>query len=320
MKDAKISVVVPVYKVEKYLNKCVESIVTQTYENLEILLVDDGSPDGCPQICDMWAEKDKRIKVIHKENGGLSSARNAALDIATGDYVSFVDSDDWIDPDMMETLLVSIEDADVSMCGFYMDYLDTNETVLIKPLNYVVEGTEVFKTFILDEMRPEMCGKLYVTDLFANIRFDTETKYAEDLQMNYHIMKKAKKFVSVDKCMYHYLRRSEGSITASYMTDGRAQGYKLTKYFVENECDSELRELCVWRHIRGMFAILNRLINNNDSYFYDKYFKELVGEVLNYKKEILFGRRFALKYKIAVALMMISPSLYAKVNKAILNS
>ena len=96
----KISVIVPVYKVEKFLDRCVESIVGQTYENLEIILVDDGSPDNCPSMCDKWAEKDSRIKVIHKENGGVSSARNAALYAATGDFIGFVDSDDWIEPDM----------------------------------------------------------------------------------------------------------------------------------------------------------------------------------------------------------------------------
>ena len=100
MNEPLVSVIVPVYKVEKYLDKCIESIVGQTYENLEIILVDDGSPDNCPTMCDEWAQKDSRIKVIHKENGGLSSARNAGLDACTGDYIGFVDSDDWIEPDM----------------------------------------------------------------------------------------------------------------------------------------------------------------------------------------------------------------------------
>ena len=102
MKSALISVIVPIYKVEKYLDECIESIVNKTYRNLEIILVDDGSPDKCPEMCDQWAKKDERIRVIHKENGGLSSARNAGLDVATGDYVGFVDSDDFIERDMYE--------------------------------------------------------------------------------------------------------------------------------------------------------------------------------------------------------------------------
>ena len=104
MKNELISVIVPVYNVEKYLNKCIQSIVSQTYKNLEIILVDDGSPDNCPKMCDDWAAADSRIKVIHKQNGGLSSARNAALDIAVGDYLFFIDSDDYAEPDMVEFL------------------------------------------------------------------------------------------------------------------------------------------------------------------------------------------------------------------------
>ena len=95
-----ISVIVPIYKVEPYLHRCVDSILAQTYQNIEVILVDDGSPDSCPEICDEYAAQDERIKVIHKANGGLSSARNAGLDAASGDWVSFIDSDDWIEPDM----------------------------------------------------------------------------------------------------------------------------------------------------------------------------------------------------------------------------
>lgn len=113
MNKSLVSVIVPVYKVEKYLDKCVESIVEQTYKNLEIILVDDGSPDNCPSMCDSWAQKDSRIKVIHKENGGVSSARNSALDAAAGDYICFVDSDDFIEPNAVGYMLENIGDADV---------------------------------------------------------------------------------------------------------------------------------------------------------------------------------------------------------------
>lgn len=117
----KISVIVPVYKTEGLLDRCVESIVGQTYKNLEIILVDDGSPDNCPAMCDEWAEKDSRIRVIHKENGGVSSARNAALDIATGDYIGFVDSDDWIEPEMYSSLIQKISESgkNIALCSYY---------------------------------------------------------------------------------------------------------------------------------------------------------------------------------------------------------
>ena len=105
MKGPLISVIVPVYKVEQYLDRCLQSIVNQTYKNLEIILVDDGSPDNCPQICDEWAKRDKRIKVIHTQNRGVSTARNIGIDVANGQYIGFVDSDDWIEEDMYEFLL-----------------------------------------------------------------------------------------------------------------------------------------------------------------------------------------------------------------------
>ena len=116
MDTAKISVIVPVYKVEPYLDKCVSSIVNQTYTNLEIILVDDGSPDSCPTMCDAWAEKDSRIRVIHKPNGGLSDARNAGIVVATGELMAFVDSDDWIASDMYEHLYQRLteDDSDIA--------------------------------------------------------------------------------------------------------------------------------------------------------------------------------------------------------------
>ena len=105
-----ISVIIPVYNVERYLDECIKSIVNQTYENLEIILVDDGSPDNCPRMCDDWAKKDERIRVIHKENGGLASARNAGMNICTGEYISFVDSDDWMELNAYESLLKYFDD------------------------------------------------------------------------------------------------------------------------------------------------------------------------------------------------------------------
>lgn len=104
-----ISIIVPIYKTEKYLNRCVNSLINQTFKNFELILVDDGSPDACPVLCDKWGKRDTRIKVIHKKNGGLSSARNAGLNIAQGKYIGFVDSDDWIEPDMYELLYNAAE-------------------------------------------------------------------------------------------------------------------------------------------------------------------------------------------------------------------
>ena len=121
-----VSIIVPVYKVEDYLERCIRSIVNQTYKEIEIIIINDGSPDKCPEICDKWAEEDKRIKVIHKKNGGLSDARNAGMQIASGEYIAFVDSDDWISPFYLEYLIKAIVDSkcDIVEC----DIIRTQET------------------------------------------------------------------------------------------------------------------------------------------------------------------------------------------------
>lgn len=124
MNEPLVSVIVPIYKVEKYLDKCVGSIAAQSYKNLEIILVDDGSPDNCPTMCDLWAQKDGRIKVIHNQNGGVSSARNSALDAAAGEYICFVDSDDFVEPNAVGYMLENIGDADVIQCGLSYDHAD----------------------------------------------------------------------------------------------------------------------------------------------------------------------------------------------------
>ena len=134
-----ISVIVPIYNVEKYLDKCVESIVTQTYKNLEIILVDDGSPDRCPEICDKWAEKDERIKVIHKKNGGLSDARNEGYAVSSGEYISFIDSDDYIDREFYAILSNALDNGtDIAECA-------TRLSALVKAITYIgFSLTEVF--------------------------------------------------------------------------------------------------------------------------------------------------------------------------------
>ena len=139
-----ISIIVPVYKVEKYLDKCVQSIRAQTFGNLEIILIDDGSPDRCGEMCDTYAQEDARIKVIHKANGGQSDARNVGIDAAQGRYLGFVDSDDFIEQDMYETLynIIIQENADVSECGFYDFYGEAKSITTNTPVHISVLNTE----------------------------------------------------------------------------------------------------------------------------------------------------------------------------------
>ena len=124
----KISIIVPIYNVKKYIQQCVESLINQTYKNLEIILIDDGSTDGCGELCDEFGKKDQRIHVIHKQNGGLSDARNKGIDVASGDYIGFVDSDDWISHNMYEKMLSSLKsvNADIAVCGWVEEFLNNS--------------------------------------------------------------------------------------------------------------------------------------------------------------------------------------------------
>lgn len=214
-----ISVIVPVYKVENYLNKCVESIVNQTYNNLEIILVNDGSPDNCPQMCDDWARKDSRIKVVHKENGGLSDARNAGLAVATGEYISFVDSDDWVETEFIQSLYNSIKenDSDISACGVRMVWEDTSET---RPLTAeggcALDNTVAMQAVIQETfLKQPVWYKLYKRELIKDIPFPVG-KYHEDVFWTYQAVAKANKVSVFDVPLYNYLQRTSSIMGENY--------------------------------------------------------------------------------------------------------
>lgn len=213
-----ISVIVPVYKVEQYLNKCVESIVNQTYKNLEIILVDDGSQDSCPQICDEWARKDSRVKVLHKENGGLSDARNVGLHIAKGEYVAFVDSDDWLDDEYLEIMHCKINehDADLVACDFLMAYDDSESVSKVSDFNFEINTTEEAMGYLIkgNKYRAVAWNKLYKADLLRNESFPVG-KIHEDEFFSYKIIAKSKKLVYIERPLYYYRQRS-GSIMSGF--------------------------------------------------------------------------------------------------------
>ena len=206
-----VSIIVPVYSVEPYLRKCIDSIIKQTYKNLEIILVDDGSPDSCGDICDEYAARDERIIVIHKQNGGLSDARNAGLDVAKGDYVQFVDSDDWIEKDCCETAIqkASIFHADI-VCFGYLESFPSGRDV-----KHVVESSgernklELVKELVSGEgvIRDYVWNKLFRRNLLDGIRFP-KGRCFEDMDVTYKLFHRAYKIYTVNTIFYHYIRRS----------------------------------------------------------------------------------------------------------------
>lgn len=225
MNNPLISIIVPVYKVEPYLDCCIKSIVEQTYSNLEIILVDDGSPDNCGSICDAWAEKDGRIVVIHKENGGLSDARNAGLKIAKGEYIAFVDSDDRIASDFLSELLNAINDtgADISECA--VNYISESGTVTKTRFAAAgpIDRIEALRRLILEDgVYQTVWNKLYRREVLGGIMFEKD-KYNEDDFWTYLIFDRINNLASVNKPLYNYLQR-RGSIIGSGYSVKRLDG------------------------------------------------------------------------------------------------
>lgn len=221
MDQEKISVIVPVYKVEPYLRKCLDSIVGQTYQNLEIILVDDGSPDGCGPICDEYAARDGRIKVIHKKNGGVSSARNAGLDAAAGDWIAWVDPDDWIEKDMFQYLWEGAlrRRADAAVCGMRM-------TGARSPLVSAYREERVFdRPQALGELlgnksiAPSCCNKLTRRTLWEGLRF-SDLRIGEDLLTMGRLLDRADTVVCLPEVKYNYLARPESALTGASL-EGR---------------------------------------------------------------------------------------------------
>lgn len=215
----KISVIVPIYNVEIYLERCVESIMSQSHRNLEIILVDDGSPDNCPKICDDYAKKDSRIKVIHKKNGGLSDARNAGMKVATGDYISFIDSDDYISTDYLETLYQVLlkENSDIVECEI-VKFKENEIPVSVGNLDIESFDAEKGLQLLIEEkvFHQYVWNKLYKADLALEVDFE-KGKLNEDEFWTYQVFGKAKKVTKIQKAMYYYLQRN-GSIMGTNYT------------------------------------------------------------------------------------------------------
>lgn len=212
-----ISVIVPVFKVEQYLDRCVESIVNQTYKNLEIILVDDGSPDNCPQMCDAWAEKDNRIKVIHKPNGGLSDARNAGMAVAVGEYIAFTDSDDWVDSRYIELLYCGIK-----QCGATLSACGVSEVYSMDKCKDIVENVDVscwdaegaLSTLLRGQtFKAVAWNKLYHRSLLEGMTFPVG-KLHEDEFFTYLVIDKCEKLAFVNCDLYYYFQR-ENSIMST---------------------------------------------------------------------------------------------------------
>lgn len=259
----KISVIVPIYNVEKYLNRCVDSILKQTFTDFECILVDDGSPDKCPKICDEYAKKDMRIRVIHKENGGLSDARNAGIDAAQGEYLGFVDSDDWIHPQMYEILYNSIVENNVKMSICRAEVADEKREFrrIENPHFEVYSGLDI----LVSEYSVSACTKLYHRSLFRNIRYPVGRLH-EDAFVIYKLFFEAGDVAFTENVLYEYFINCEG-ITHSKFSLKRLEVLDAEKEQCEFFKKLGIKKYYKWaiRHkAYTMYWQFQELLQNND--------------------------------------------------------
>lgn len=238
--NPKISVIVPVYGVERYLDRCVSSIVNQTYKNLEIILVDDGSPDNCPKMCDEWALKDKRIKTVHRQNGGQSCARNTGLSIATGDYITFIDSDDWIGLDTYQ-YCISLIESQVNVDCVQFDILQSSvENPLIvhpKETIAVYQGKQILQYYMDSSTRKSggysVCRCLFKASIAKRYYF-REGKINEDLDYKFKVLRDCERMLVSNSIKYFYWQAGESTSSGSV----KAKDFQLY------EAADELYRLC----------------------------------------------------------------------------
>lgn len=309
-----VSVIVPVYKVEKYLDQCVRSLLSQTMKDIEILLIDDGSPDGCGAMCDAYAAADTRVRVIHKPNGGLSDARNVGIEAAKADYVGFVDSDDYVDSDMYESLYTMLqrEKADVAVCGIYHCY--TNEIRKAPDItsHYVVDAKEIIR-MMLDSSKISVnaVNKLYRKELFREIRFPVG-KQSEDAHIMIRLMAQIQKGVVDLAPKYYYVHR-EGSITThSYRPADLSviEAYENNLKFVKEHYPTALTE-AEFRYFWAHFYVLDKIVFSQDPAHFAKK-REIIRLLKKNAGRILKNPCFGKGRKVSMLALLFHESMYRR--------
>ena len=244
-----VSIIVPIYNVEKYLDRCIQSVLNQSYENLEIILVDDGSPDRSSEICDEYRKSDQRIIVVHKENGGLSDARNAGLILAKGKYIIFLDSDDYIEHTMVEDAVTVLEknDSDIVIWGYYADFVDEDENLISsKTINPSISGNYLKSDFYEVTITNEIIGilgyawnKMYKKSLLLNndFKFTKGLSLIEDIEFNGPVLTSAERITFIEKPYVHYMQRSRETLGTKFY-----ENYYELKKMAMNTVESMLSE------------------------------------------------------------------------------
>lgn len=271
-----ISVIVPAYNVEQYLDRCITSIVQQTYSNLEIILVDDGSTDRCPEMCDRWTEKDDRIRVIHKENGGISSARNSGLQVACGELISFIDSDDYIDLKMLETMMNVMRDEQVGIveCGLQEVFADHVQNCISYDLCMGPDAAVEQLLRWTGNVGSAIWNKLFRRTVLEGVEFCEDLRYGEDTPFLYQALKQTTMFVQIPFIGYYHLMREDSLVGKTF------RSYKMHSLraaeMVAEDAVSAYPQLAEQAHCHVMFNAFSQISSllgteNGAEVFSDEY-------------------------------------------------
>ena len=310
-----ISIIVPVYNVEKYLDKCINSLINQSYKNLEIILIDDGSNDNSREICDEYALEDNRIKVIHKENEGLSATRNLGIDISKGDYIIFIDSDDWVNKDIISKLLNLIKkyNSDIAVCDYSLAY-DENEHIEKEKI-YEKNFSSIDALKDLYErtggvIKSISCCKLYKRKLFKDIVFPVG-KIHEDEFVTYKLLYKAKRISYINEKLYYYRQRAN-SIMHSKVDEkclDALQAFEERLNFIKNNIEDEevynLTAKAYYVLILNRYYILTKYCE-----YKEKYLDYLRKKAKNFYKKNKAILRWPLKLQIIYTSFIFNPKIY----------
>ena len=309
IKNELISIIVPVYNVERYLSRCLESILNQTYQNIEVILVDDGSTDNSGIICDDWAKKDKRIIVVHQKNKGQSCARNVALEICHGNLIGFVDSDDWIPNDYYEYLydLISVNNADVASCSFQY-VLSKDQVKRTKDVIYIYCADDIKAEYLNSAINNSnndcsCCTKLYKKDVIGDIRFEENMVY-EDIIFNWKVLKHTQKYVRSYKKNYYYYINVK-STTRRDFSNEHLDLLTVAEMMIDRKNESEkITKIAEQYLTKCHLSILIKLMKSDEKHeeiFYKEY------EELKKNRKILFKSNLSLVRKIIVLIMTMIP-------------
>lgn len=294
--NIKISVIVPCYNIESYLPRCIESILAQTYKNLEIILISDGSTDGTDDVIREYAKKDSRIIPIFKQNSGVSDTRNRGLDIATGDYTGFVDGDDYIEPEMYETLLKNAieNNADISHCGYQMVFPSRVDYYYNTGKKVIQDNKKGIRDIIVgDYVEPGIWNKLYRLNTLKELRMPPDIKINEDVIFNFYAFVNSKKSVYEDLPFYHYILRKGSAATSKINQNKLFDPVRVRKEIFEyslKNLDNEIQSVAYSSYLNSIIN-LYRVVSNSklkeykeDSFILKKQIKEIKGNFLLSKR------------------------------------